>query len=414
MTLILSYKQCKLTAKTTINKYNMKVKLILTIVITFIDFTANAQWLETAPINSDIFSLATKDATIFAGTSGLGIFSSTNEGNSWTTVNNGLILSTNYSLTISGTNIFTATLSGIFSSTDNGSNWTAINNGLTNILVKALVISDSNMFAGTEDGIFLSTDNGNNWTPTNSGLTNTSIIALAISDTNIFAGTESGIFLSTNNGNSWVQVNTGLTNTTVVALAISDTNIFAGTTSGVFLSTDNGNNWTSVNSNMTNTAITSLFISDTNIFAGTKYGGLFLSSNNGKSWASINNGLPSNNSITSLTISGGNLFAGTNGANVWRILLSEIVSGINEINVHNSITIYPNPFSTQTILQTDKVFKNATLTLHNSLGQQIRQVNNISGQTVTIHRDNLSSGLYYLQLTQDNQTIATDKLVITD
>jgi photosystem II stability/assembly factor-like uncharacterized protein len=397
-----------------LNKYKMKTKLILTIAIAFIGYTANAQWQETAPINSDIFSLVTKDATIFVGTNGLGVFSSINDGDSWTAVNNGLILSTNYSLATSGTNIFTGTLSGVFSSIDNGSNWTAVNNGLTNILVRALVISNTNMFAGTEDGIFYSTNNGNNWTQANSGLTDTFITALAIIDTNIFAGTASGVFLSTNNGNSWTPVNTGLTDTTVVALAISDTNIFVGTTSGVFLSTNNGNNWTSVNSNMTNTAITSLFISDTNIFAGTNYGGLFLSSNNGTSWTSINNGLPSNSSITSLTISGGNLFAGTNGANVWRRPLSEIVSGINEINVHNSITIYPNPFSTQTILQTEKTLANATLTLYNSLGQQVKQIINISGQTVTLHRDNLSSGLYYLQLTQDNQTIATDKLVITD
>lgn len=80
----------------------------------------------------------------------------------------------------------------------------------------------------------------------------------------------------------------------------------------------------------------------------------------------------------------------------------------------DNLNIYPNPFTSQTILRTDKVLKDATLTLYNALGQQVRQVNNISGQTLTLHRDNLTSGLYYLQLTQDNQTIATDKLVITD
>lgn len=91
------------------------------------------------------------------------------------------------------------------------------------------------------------------------------------------------------------------------------------------------------------------------------------------------------------------------------------VVSIQEQSIHYlRLQILPNPFSKQTTLQTDKVLANATLKLYNSLGQQVRQVNNISGQTVTLHRDNLTSGLYYLQLTQDNQTIATDKLVITD
>lgn len=89
-------------------------------------------------------------------------------------------------------------------------------------------------------------------------------------------------------------------------------------------------------------------------------------------------------------------------------------TGINDEDLIDKVSAFPNPFTTQTTLQTDKVLNDATLTLYNSLGQQARQVNNINGQTVTLHRDNLPSGLYYLQLTQDNQTIATDKLVITD
>lgn len=91
-----------------------------------------------------------------------------------------------------------------------------------------------------------------------------------------------------------------------------------------------------------------------------------------------------------------------------------ISANINENTTKQTIKISPNPFASQTTLQTDKTLANATLALYNSLGQQVKQIVNISGQTVTLHRDNLSSGLYYLQLTQDNQTIASDKLVITD
>ncbi|OFX35673.1 MAG: hypothetical protein A2X08_12535 [Bacteroidetes bacterium GWA2_32_17] len=87
---------------------------------------------------------------------------------------------------------------------------------------------------------------------------------------------------------------------------------------------------------------------------------------------------------------------------------------VNENNSENTFSLFPNPFSTQTILQTDKVFTNAILTLYNSLGQQVKQIKNISGQTITLFRDNLTSGLYFLRLTQDNKVITTDKLIISD
>jgi hypothetical protein len=46
-------------------------------------------------------------------------------------------------------------------------------------------------------------------------------------------------------------------------------------------------------------------------------------------------------------------------------------------------------------------------------GQTVKQIKNISGETITLYRDNLPIGLYFIQLTQDNKTY-TDKLVIAD
>jgi len=127
-----------------------------------------------------------------------------------------------YSLAVSGTNLFAGTWGGVFLSTDNGTSWTRVNNGLTKGFVNALAVSGTNLFAGTGcDGVFLSTNNGKSWTQVNTGLTDTVVWSLAVSGTNLFAGTEGGgVFLSTNNGKSWTEVNTGLTNTYVLSLAL--------------------------------------------------------------------------------------------------------------------------------------------------------------------------------------------------
>jgi hypothetical protein len=79
-----------------------------------------------------------------------------------------------------------------------------------------------------------------------------------------------------------------------------------------------------------------------------------------------------------------------------------------------NLNIYPNPFSEQTTLQTDIPLSKATLSLYNYFGQIVAQIENINGQTVVLNRDNLASGLYFARLTQDNQVVATVKLVVVD
>lgn len=81
---------------------------------------------------------------------------------------------------------------------------------------------------------------------------------------------------------------------------------------------------------------------------------------------------------------------------------------------NNGITIFPNPFSSQTVLHTANFFNGTTLTVYNLNGQMVKQIKNISGQTIIFNRDNLSSGFYFIRFTQNNKTIFTDKLVITD
>ncbi|HRP38235.1 MAG TPA: right-handed parallel beta-helix repeat-containing protein [Chitinophagales bacterium] len=81
---------------------------------------------------------------------------------------------------------------------------------------------------------------------------------------------------------------------------------------------------------------------------------------------------------------------------------------------HFSFNIFPNPFSTQTTLQTDIPLHNATLMVDNCFGQTITQIRNINGQTIVFNRDNLPSGLYFVRLMQDSKIIAAKKLIITD
>jgi hypothetical protein len=126
--------------------------------------------------------------------------------------------------------------SGVNLSTNNGTSWTVVNNGLpTGTEISSLVISGTNLFAGsTIDGVFLSTNNGTSWTAINSGLAVYAVRSLAVSGTNLFIGMgySGGVFRSTNNGTSWTAVSMGLEGNGVQSLFGNGMYLFAGTSEG--------------------------------------------------------------------------------------------------------------------------------------------------------------------------------------
>ena len=132
-------------------------------------------------------------ANVFAGTLG-GIYLSTNSGSSWKMLDGGgWFQCSDQTLALSGTNLFAGTNGiGVYLSSDNGTHWVAVNSGIpSNATVFAIAIShseagDTNIFAGTQSGaIYLSTNGGTSWIEADSGLPRDPIYALATSGTNL-------------------------------------------------------------------------------------------------------------------------------------------------------------------------------------------------------------------------------------
>lgn len=106
---------------------------------------------------------------------------------------------------------------------------------------------------------------------------------------------------------------------------------------------------------------------------------------------------------------------GNSALYVDNLSFDNLITGIAAIDADkNKISVYPNPFFYETTLQIPSILKNPTLTVYNSFGQQVKQIKSISGEKVILFRDNLSSGLYFIRLTEDSKVITADKLVITD
>lgn len=107
---------------------------------------------------------------------------------------------------------------------------------------------------------------------------------------------------------------------------------------------------------------------------------------------------------------------GTSSKTLYYTQRTPLSLGINDnfsIN-SNNLLIYPNPFSSSTTLQVNQVLSSTTLTVYNLYGQTVKQINNLSGQTIIFNRDNLPSGLYFIELSQDKKVLVNDKLIISD
>ncbi len=93
----------------------------------------------------------------------------------------------------------------------------------------------------------------------------------------------------------------------------------------------------------------------------------------------------------------------------------EITTVIDELNkLDDTSIISPNPFSSSTVLKIERSLNNALLRITNSIGQLVGEIENINGQEITIQRNNLPQGIYFVSITEDNKQFPIIKLVIND
>lgn len=86
------------------------------------------------------------------------------------------------------------------------------------------------------------------------------------------------------------------------------------------------------------------------------------------------------------------------------------VAGIEELQNQLSMTIAPNPFASQTTVTFNEEQKNATITLMNVVGKTVKTFQ-FSGSQLTIDRDDLPSGVYFLQM-NDGKNSLTKKIIM--
>lgn len=368
-----------------------------------------------------INSLASSDSLLFAATDISGLFLSKDDGYSWKRATKGITVEDANDLKILNKNIFLGTGLGMFVSTDRGENWQLSNNGL-NQQVNKIVIHKSRVFAiSFGNGLYYTTDSGKIWYETNNTyIPSKNIYDAAIRDSNVFLATyDAGVVLSENLGETWRPINNGLNSYEVTLITLKDNYVFinVGSGYGIYRSDDMGKTWVAKNEGLRSSYVTSLIVSNKIIIASTP-DGIYTSKNDGDSWEDIEtlkSGNTKSENITENTIMGiktmtvkkSNVFAGSEYGNLWKLDITNIIS--TDIishpleKVEYYIKNYPNPVSDFARIEyrTNRKERVKIYLINLSgrnIGLLLNEVREPGLYYLDFERNNLPGGIYFLKM----------------
>jgi len=85
-------------------------------------------------------------------------------------------------------------------------------------------------------------------------------------------------------------------------------------------------------------------------------------------------------------------------------------TGVFEHSQSFSFQLFPNPFTTSTTIRSDHPI--SSYRIYSISGRLVREAENSSGNTITIDRGNMPSGMYFIEVLSEDSTIARQKVII--
>lgn len=290
---------------------------------------------------------ATDEGTIYAGSFGSGIFVSSDHGDTWTSINDGLGDRFILCLTVDPRGVVYAgtVRGGIYRTQEDGKTWEAISHGLKRVEVKSLLAHSQGIYAGTGRGVYQWSEADQRWMVVATGLDQTLVSSLVMmNNQRLFAGTagkgvlwldttkpgtatwqkvrtqfidakerlrhnhirilaknqdgalfvgtqDGGIYRSVDLGESWHAFGKSLPNDSIRGIVSTNAGVFVATGRGIYTTNLRKAKWTAVNAGLTELAIQVMMMTlQGDLYAGTS-AGAFRSQDRGKHWVNISEGL---------------------------------------------------------------------------------------------------------------------------
>jgi hypothetical protein len=390
-------------------------KIFFTFILSaLLSYNINSQFVPTSgPSGGAVYCMFTSGDILYAGTQNGGVFKTTDHGDSWINLNNGMGTPLIYCLTGTGNTVLAGTNTGLYRSLDGGANWSLINYGVAS-WVKSITVNGSDIYLGNDAGkIYKSVNNGTNWTLFANNMTG-EITSILFHNGIIYAAASmNGVYASSNGGANWQFENVGY----LISVLYPTGNVIRlGTGNGGKKNTNPMGGW--VQDIQWINYVKGYASVGTYIIAGMSTG-MFWSSNNGATWNDPIAGYIFGAYVHSMGQNSEYVFAGL--GSVYRRPASQF-TGLNTLstNVPDEFSLsqnYPNPFNPGTNIKFGiPKSANIILSVYNQLGESVAVLVNqkLEAGEYEYYFDasNLSSGVYYYKLIAGDQTSVKKMILI--
>ena len=318
--------------------YNFAMKTLLVIAQLMWIATCSGQWEQTGGPYGGLMSAPVQVGNdLFVGTWGGGVLRSSNNGMHWEAANAGLgnlaDLSTARMSVFNGV-VYAGTDGGMFSSVDQGGSWTQLAQGWADGMTTCILVEGQNILLGTwGSGIVRSVDGGLTWGWSNTGLPGSAGISKIIRyGPYLFCNGWNGVFRSMDDGGTWTTVNTPIEQPDIEAI---DTTLFiVDYYTPALRSVDFGMTWQSANTGL-GSHVTSMKSNGTVLYAGTTTGGVYRTTDGGVHWSLLSS---LGSEVENISVIGaklyvstwlngvGNLYVSTDDGGTWTLTTNDMIA----------------------------------------------------------------------------------------
>jgi photosystem II stability/assembly factor-like uncharacterized protein len=290
--------------------------------------------------------------------------------------------------------------------------------------------------------LYKSTNRASSWQAVSTDLTNGAgnfnqvygtITTIAVAPSNsqyIYVGTDDGnAWRTVNGGTNWVKITGGLPERWITRVSVdpNEENTVYITLSGykydsyqphIFRSTSAGTIWTDISGNLPEAPVNDVIVDpalDSTLYAATDFG-VFVTRDLGLHWQMLGDNLP-NVPVVDLRFHAPTrtLVAATYGRSMYTFDLDQLVSYPEFAGKDESFRIFPNPASGRINIIFSGLNSEGQYRIISSSGQEVKTgwLNQARGvQTISI--DELSSGYYFLEITENGLLIGIEKIVVSN